>query len=151
MTNGFIDRVQANPDVPKQAAAAVVDAAQKGIPVAPVDDVEKALKENGLSSDEAKAVADDYGDAQLFGLEAVVADHDGEVGLLSCRRHRARRQGGYRDQEARAPGPKPLGIRFQIHQEAIDLNTVLFAAFGHSMNPKARFEWRMTGPRSQYV
>jgi hypothetical protein len=45
---------------------------QKGVPVVPVDDVEQAAIEAGVSREQASAIADDYGDAQLMGLKRAV-------------------------------------------------------------------------------
>jgi len=45
---------------------------QKGIPVVPVADVEKAALEKGASAETASALADDYGDAQLQGLKRAI-------------------------------------------------------------------------------
>jgi hypothetical protein len=40
----------------------------KDLDIVPVADVERAVVKGGLTSDEARAVADDYGDAQLDAL-----------------------------------------------------------------------------------
>jgi hypothetical protein len=50
----------------------VEQVAQEGIPVAPVADVEQATLDRGISGAEAKAIADDYGDAQLQGLKRAI-------------------------------------------------------------------------------
>jgi dephospho-CoA kinase len=47
----------------------VTQIAEKGIPVVPVDDVERAAVDQGVPADEAKAIAEHYGDAQLHGLK----------------------------------------------------------------------------------
>jgi EmrB/QacA subfamily drug resistance transporter len=72
LTSGFVTRVEANPKVPKAAQEQVAAAAQKGIPVVPVGDVEKAARDAGLTADQASAVADDYGDAELRALKRAV-------------------------------------------------------------------------------
>ena len=72
LTSGFVSRVEDNPAIPQAAREQVAQAAEKGIPVVPVDDVEKAATDAGLSGDQAKAVADDYGDAQLQGLKRAI-------------------------------------------------------------------------------
>ena len=72
LTTGFVERAEQNPALSPQAREQVSQAAQKGIPVAPVDDVEKAAQDAGLTADEAKAVADDYGKAQLDGLKRAI-------------------------------------------------------------------------------
>jgi hypothetical protein len=53
--------------------------AEKGIPVVPVDDVEQAAADAGLSEVEAEALADDYADAQLQGLKRAI----GAVGVFA--------------------------------------------------------------------
>ena len=45
----------------------------------PVSDVEQVAVEEGLSPEQAEAVADDYGDAQLHGLKRAI----GAVGLFA--------------------------------------------------------------------
>jgi hypothetical protein len=47
----------------------VTQIAQQGIPIVPVDDVERAALDQGVATDEAKAIANDYGGAQLQGLK----------------------------------------------------------------------------------
>jgi EmrB/QacA subfamily drug resistance transporter len=72
MTSGFVDRVEQNPAVPTSVRERVAQVEQKGIPVVPVEDVEQAALEEGLPADQARAVADDYGDAQLQGLKRAI-------------------------------------------------------------------------------
>jgi len=72
LSSGLVDRVENNPAVPAAARQQISDAAQAGIPVVPVADVESAVRDAGLSPDEAKAVADDYGDAQLQALKRAI-------------------------------------------------------------------------------
>jgi hypothetical protein len=79
LSNGFVDRVEQNPAVPPPAQARLAEIAQAGIPVAPVDEVEQTLSENGLSASQAQAVAADYGDAQLQGLKRAI----GAVGVFA--------------------------------------------------------------------
>jgi EmrB/QacA subfamily drug resistance transporter len=69
LTNGFVSQVEDNPAVTPPVRERVTQIAQKGIPVVPVDDVERAARDQGVPADEAKAIADDYGDAQLQGLK----------------------------------------------------------------------------------
>jgi EmrB/QacA subfamily drug resistance transporter len=69
MTNGFVSQIEDNPAVTPPVRERVTQIAQKGIPVVPVDDVERAAVDQGVPADEAKAIADDYGDAQLHGLK----------------------------------------------------------------------------------
>ena len=69
LTNGFVSQVEDNPAVTPSVRERVTQIAQKGIPIVPVDDVEQAAVDQGVPADEAKAIADDYGDAQLHGLK----------------------------------------------------------------------------------
>jgi EmrB/QacA subfamily drug resistance transporter len=72
LTNGFVENVEQNPAIPAAVRQQVAQVAQKGIPVAPVDEVEKAARAAGVPPDEAVAVAEAYGDAQLQGLKLAV-------------------------------------------------------------------------------
>jgi EmrB/QacA subfamily drug resistance transporter len=72
LTNSFLERVQQNPAVPEGVRERVTHVAQKGIPVVAVADVEQAGVDAGLTDDQAKAIADDYGDAQLQGLKRAI-------------------------------------------------------------------------------
>jgi EmrB/QacA subfamily drug resistance transporter len=69
LTNGFVSKVEDNPAITPPVRERVTQIAQKGIPVVPVDDIEQAALDEGVPSNEAKAIADDYGDAQLQGLK----------------------------------------------------------------------------------
>jgi len=73
LTGGFTDRVTTNPDLSPAVQQQAADAAQRGIPVAPVADVEAAAREAGVSDAEAAAIAADYGEAQLDGLRRALA------------------------------------------------------------------------------
>jgi Na+/melibiose symporter-like transporter len=72
LTNGFVENVEQNPAIPAAVRQKVAQAAQKGIPVAPLDAVEKAARAAGVPPDQAVAVAEAYGDAQLQGLKLAV-------------------------------------------------------------------------------
>jgi protein-disulfide isomerase-like protein with CxxC motif len=48
--------------------ARIVAKSQEGIDIVPVDVVEQTATDGGLPQDQARAVADDYGDAQLDAL-----------------------------------------------------------------------------------
>jgi EmrB/QacA subfamily drug resistance transporter len=69
MTNGFVSQIEENPAVSPPVRERVTQIAEKGIPVVPVDDVERAAVDQGVPADEAKAIAEHYGDAQLHGLK----------------------------------------------------------------------------------
>ena len=79
LTTGFVARVEENPAVPQAARDRIQRAAEKGIPVVPVDQVEQVAADEGLSPEQAQAVADDYGDAQLQGLKRAI----GAVGAFA--------------------------------------------------------------------
>ena len=72
LTSGFTSSVEENPAVTTEARERVAEVAKKGIPVVPVDDVEQAVVDAGVPADEAHAIADDYGDAQLQGLKRAI-------------------------------------------------------------------------------
>src|SRR3954469_538595 len=79
LTSGFEDRVQHNPAISSEVRQQVDKAAEKGIPVVPVDQVEQAAKKQGVPADQASALADDYGDAELQGLKRAI----GAVGAFA--------------------------------------------------------------------
>jgi hypothetical protein len=72
LTSGFVSRIEHNPAVPAKVREQITQGAEQGIPVAPVADVEKAAVEKGLPPNQATAIADDYGDAQLHGLKRAI-------------------------------------------------------------------------------
>jgi hypothetical protein len=79
LTNSFVAKVEQNEAIPAAAREQLSAAAAKGIPVVPVADVEQAATEAGLSAEEARAVGDDYGEAQLDGLRRAI----GAVGIIA--------------------------------------------------------------------
>ena len=72
LTNGVVERVEQNPAVPPPVRESVGEIAQKGIPVVPVEDVEQAALDQDLPAEQATAIADDYGAAQLDGLKQAI-------------------------------------------------------------------------------
>ncbi len=68
LATGFSQRIAENPDVPATARETIVANVEQGIDVVPVSDVEHAALEGGLTENQARAVAADYGDAQLEAL-----------------------------------------------------------------------------------
>jgi len=68
LINGFNDNVAANPQVPVQAREAIAANTEEGIDIVPAAEVEQLGVSKGLTQNQAKAVADDYGDAQLDAL-----------------------------------------------------------------------------------
>ena len=69
LTSGVLDRIEQNPAVPEAVREQVAQVAEKGIPIVPVEDVEQAAIDAGTTPEQAEALAEDYGDAQLFGLK----------------------------------------------------------------------------------
>ena len=51
LTTGFVERVEQNPAIPPEVREQVAEVAQKGIPVAPVADVEQAALDQGVPAD----------------------------------------------------------------------------------------------------
>jgi MFS family permease len=72
LTSGLVARIEQNPDVPPPVRERIVEATQAGIPIVPVADVEQAGVDAGLPREQAEAIADDYGDAQLQGLKRAI-------------------------------------------------------------------------------
>ena len=72
LTSGLTSRIEANPAVTPPVRERVAQVAEKGIPIVPVDDVEKAAVDEGVPPAEAQALADDYGDAELQGLKRAI-------------------------------------------------------------------------------
>jgi MFS family permease len=72
LSSGLVTRVEQNPAVPPPVREQVAEVAQGGIPVVPVEDVEQAALDRGIPADQAAAIADDYGDAQLDGLKRAI-------------------------------------------------------------------------------
>ena len=73
LTSGFVERVEQNPALPANVRERVAQVEQKGVPVVPISDVEQVALDEGFPADQARAVADDYGAAQLDGLKRAIA------------------------------------------------------------------------------
>src|SRR4029077_8834490 len=69
LTSSFVSRVSENPALPQDVRTSIATQAEKGIDIVPVEEVQKAAVEAGLSSEQADALATDYGNAQLDGLK----------------------------------------------------------------------------------
>ncbi|HEX3563067.1 MAG TPA: hypothetical protein VHU24_09545, partial [Solirubrobacterales bacterium] len=65
---GFNDNVADNPQVPAQTREAIATNTEEGIDIVPAAEVEQRALSKGLSEVQAKAVAADYGDAELDAL-----------------------------------------------------------------------------------
>lgn len=72
LSTNVVERVDQNPDLPQSVREQVVALEQEGIPIIPVDQVEEGARQAGLPADQAAALADDYGEAQLHGLERAI-------------------------------------------------------------------------------
>ncbi len=68
LINGFNDNVADNPQVPASVQETIAANTEEGIDIVPAAQVEQQALSKGLSEDQAKAVAADYGDAQLDAL-----------------------------------------------------------------------------------
>ena len=79
LTTGFIERVDQNPALPAGVKRQIARLEQKGVPVVPVADVEQAAIDQGVPREQAAAVGDDYGAAQLDGLKRAI----GAVGAFA--------------------------------------------------------------------
>ena len=75
-----------NADIPAAARETIVANVKEGIDIVPVATVEEAAVKGGLPADQAKAIADDYGDAQLDALRLAL----GAVALARCCRSGSR-------------------------------------------------------------
>jgi MFS family permease len=72
LTSGFLGNVEQNPALPQSVKDEVTRVAENGLEVVPVDDVERAALAKGVPAEQAKAIADDYGDAEIKGLKRAV-------------------------------------------------------------------------------
>jgi MFS family permease len=68
LATGFSQRILENPDVPAAARKTIAANTEQGIDIVPVKDAEKAAVEGGLTPNQAEAVGNDYGEAQLEAL-----------------------------------------------------------------------------------
>ena len=72
LSSGFVERIEQNPAVPPEVRDQAVQFADQGLEVVPVADVEQAAIDQGVPTEQAQALADDYGDAELQGLKRAV-------------------------------------------------------------------------------
>jgi MFS family permease len=68
LATGFSDRIVNEPTVPTAAREAIVASVEQGIDIVAVTAVEEAARKGGATPEQASAIADDYGDAQLDAL-----------------------------------------------------------------------------------
>ncbi len=79
LATGFADRIADNSAIPAATRDAIVAKAQQGIDIVPVKTVEEAAVDGGATQAEARAIAADYGDAQLDALRLAL----GAVALVA--------------------------------------------------------------------
>ena len=72
LTTGFTTGIEDNPQIPAEARTQLEAVADKGIPIVPASQAEQAVQDAGFTADQASAVADEYGDAQLQGLKEAI-------------------------------------------------------------------------------
>jgi MFS family permease len=72
LTNGLMQRIEENPAIPESVRERVAEIAEAGIPIVKVAEVDQAARDAGLPPDQAQALAQDYGDAQLQGLKRAI-------------------------------------------------------------------------------
>jgi EmrB/QacA subfamily drug resistance transporter len=106
MSTVLVDKVENNPAVPDRVAAEVAKKAHKEIPIVPVSDIEASARDQGLPPRQAKAIADDYGDAQLQGLKKAI----GAVAVFALLAlwFTRRLPGGERTEEEARGRPTPI-------------------------------------------
>ncbi|MGZ8650274.1 MAG: MFS transporter, partial [Solirubrobacteraceae bacterium] len=68
LATGFAERIETNPDIPPAAREKIVASTEKGIDIVPVSAAEDAAVKGGATSEQAQAIAEDYGEAQLDAL-----------------------------------------------------------------------------------
>jgi MFS family permease len=68
LINGFNSRLADNPDVSPSVRETISANTQEGIDIVPVAEAENRALQQGLPQQEASAIADDYGDAELDAL-----------------------------------------------------------------------------------
>ena len=68
LTTGFVERIETNPALPADVRTQIVAAAEEGVDIVPVDQAREVAVAAGLPPDEADAVVEDYGEAQLDAL-----------------------------------------------------------------------------------
>jgi MFS family permease len=119
LTTGFVANVQGNPAIPAEVKRTIEQQAQAGVPVVAVDQVEQAALDAGLPADQASAIADHYGDAELDGLRRAlgVVAFIAAVGLVATRRLPARPAGRRDDTGAEVTGPDTVAITMSESKE----------------------------------
>ncbi len=108
LASGFTERVVNNPDIPAATSEQIAANAEEGVDFVPVSAVEQTALDEGLTQQQASAVATDYSDAQLKALRLAL----GAVALaallsLSFTRHLPT----HSLEESKGSAPKPAEQR----------------------------------------
>jgi MFS family permease len=69
LTTGFHDSIRAEENIPAGVKEQILNGTEQGVPMVSRPTVEKTVERAGLPPDQAKAVVDDYGDAQIDALK----------------------------------------------------------------------------------
>ncbi|NLT04918.1 MAG: MFS transporter [Solirubrobacterales bacterium] len=111
LTSGFVQRVEANPEIPAPVREELVAAVSGGVEVTTVDAVEEAVVAGGATPAQATAIAADYGEAQLDGLRRAIGAVAvfALLGLWFTRRLPGRALTAAAPEAARAGGPPRAG------------------------------------------
>jgi EmrB/QacA subfamily drug resistance transporter len=96
LASGFTSKIESNPSLPQRVQQQIVASVQDGIDIVPVSQVEQIARDGGLSRNQAEAVANDYGEAQLNALKTslLVVAFAGIVALWFTRKLPARALAG---------------------------------------------------------
>jgi MFS family permease len=104
LIGGVTSRIENNPAISPEVRSAIMESVKTGIPVVPVDEIEQTALAAGVPADEAAALAEDYGDAQLEALKKSLL----AVALLAAASvWFTRRLPGHATEPAEAPVPVP--------------------------------------------
>lgn len=68
LTSGFVNTINANPNISTEVKSEITQNSVAGIPIASASDVEKYASEAGLSDQESQAISDDYLSSQIESL-----------------------------------------------------------------------------------
>jgi MFS family permease len=72
LTTGFHDRIRADENIPSGVQKQIVSGTEQGVPMVSRPDVESIVDKADLPSQQAEAVVDDYGEAQIDALKRAV-------------------------------------------------------------------------------
>jgi MFS family permease len=103
LTNGFTSRIEQNEAIPASVREEILIAAESGIDIVPVQQVEEVALDAGMPQADAEEVASDYGDAQLEALKRSL----GAVAVFALLAFWFTRRLPARPAESPAPEPLP--------------------------------------------